>query len=301
MVLEIRDDPAMRYGAQTLNPLDPRSQNEDLGDDAVYASELGLANLKRIVPQLQEWVNEDGEDYSTLEELYNNVVAQWGRYLGHVSRNVGGVMIDPKTTDEAGNVYTPVPADRQREAMAFLISQGFSRQDWLLDPSLLRRIEPAGAATRVRGLQESTLNRLLDPTRLSRMLESEWVDGETGYTSVDLLTDLRRGLWSEIERGAAIDPSRRTLQRAYVDRLGGILDGTASDGLTPQLQQRMLGYQPLDADRSDVKPLVRGELLTLQESVQQALRRYRNPASRMERLHLIDIGARIDDILNPED
>ena len=301
LVLANRDDPAMWYGATNYSQLDPRIQNEDLGDDAVYASQLGLANLKRIVPQLQGWVNEPGENYDTLEELFNNVVSQWGRYLGHVSRSVGGVMVDPKTTDEGGNIFTPVSADRQREAVAFLITEGFSPQEWLLDPALLRRIEPAGAANRVRGLQETTLNRLLDPTRLSRMLEAEWVDGETGYTSVDLLADLRNGLWTEIASGDPIDPARRTLQRAHVDRLGGILDGSIGDSVPAQFQQRVLGYRPLGSDRSDVKPLVRGELLSLQDSVESALRRYRGSNSRMERLHLLDIQARIEHILDPED
>ncbi|MEO0556992.1 MAG: zinc-dependent metalloprotease, partial [Bacteroidota bacterium] len=301
MVLGIRDESALRFGAQTFDPLDPRSQSEDLGDDAVYASQLGLANLKRIVPELQNWANEDGETYDTLEELFGNVVSQWGRYLGHVSRNVGGVMIDPKTTDEDGKVYTPVPAERQREAVAFLMTEGFSTQGWLLDPALLRRIEPAGAANRVRGLQETTLNRLIDPTRLSRMLEIEWVDGEAGYTSADLLADLRSGLWTEIASGAPIDPARRTLQRAHVDRLGGILDGSVAGAIPPQFQQQVLGYRPLGSDRSDVKPLVRGELLSLLDSVERAQRRYRGSDSRMERLHLLDIEARIDHILDPED
>ena len=300
-VLETREDLALRYGRQSFNPLDPRSQNEDLGDDAVYASQLGLANLKRIVPQLQGWVNEDGEDYATLDELYGNVVTQWGRYLGHVSRNVGGVWIDPKTTDQEGDVYTPVSADRQRDAVAFIVTEGFTRPDWLLNTEILRRIEPAGAADRVRNLQESTLERLLDPMRLARMAEIEWVDGEIDYSAADLLADVRAGLWSETTTGAPIDASRRTLQRSHVDRLGEILHGEASGGMPAQFVAASLGYQPLADNRSDVPPLARGELLTVQESVRQALPRYRGDANRMDRLHLLDIEARIEDILDPED
>ncbi len=53
-------DPLYFYGRQTFSKIDPRSQNEDLGDDAMKASELGIANLKRITSNLVEWTNRDG-------------------------------------------------------------------------------------------------------------------------------------------------------------------------------------------------------------------------------------------------
>ena len=300
MLAEVRDDPTLRYGDPNTSRLDPRTQNEDLGDDNVYASQLGLANLKRIVPNLQTWGNEEGETYDTLEELYGNVVGQWGRYLGHVAGNVGGIQVDPKMTEEDGAVYAPIPADRQRDAVRFLLAEGFTRPDWLLDADIMRRIEPAGAADRVRNLQERTLDTVLDPYRLSRMMEYEWVDGAIEYSAADLLADLRSGLWSELQRGASIDASRRTLQRAHVDRLGEILHGEASS-IPPQFLSRVLGYSPLSDDRSDVMPLVRGELETMQQAVRRAMPRYRGAGDRMERLHLQDVAARIEDILDPED
>ena len=265
----------------------------------MYASTLGLANLKRIVPRLGEWVNEDGETYDTLTELYGQVVGQWGRYLGHVGRNVGGVRIDPKMTDEAGPVYDPVDAERQRAAVAFLLAEGFTTPDWLLDADLLTRIEPAGAADRVQRLQESALNRLLDPIRIGRMLEAEWLGEGDVYTAAEMMDDLQAGLWSEIRRGASIDPTRRVLQRAYVDRLGEILTEDVANVPT-QFRQVAYGYRPLSIDRSDARPYARGALLELQDDVAAALRRYRGPAMRAERYHLLDVAARVDAILNPE-
>ena len=299
MVAETRDDPALRYGEQTFDPVDPRSQSEDLGDDAVYASRLGLANLQRIVPRLQEWANQDGEDYSTLNELYGQVVGQWARYLGHVGRQIGGVTIDPKLTNEEGVVYQPVDADRQREAVTFLVEEGFRTPDWLLDADILQRIEPGGIAARVQSLQESALTRILDPVRLGRLMEAEWILPETAYPAAEMMDDLQDGIWEEIATGAEIDPARRSLQRAYVDRLGELLTEDPAN-VPAQFVQQAYGYRPQDIERSDVRPLARGALVTLLEDVERALPRYRAESERAERYHLLDVQARIQEILDPE-
>ena len=294
-------DPTLQYGAQTSDPVDPRSQSEDLGDDAVYASTLGLANLKRIVPNLTQWTAEPGEDYSTLDELYGQVVNQWGRYLGHVTRQVGGVTISPRLADQDVPIYVPVEADRQRAAVRFVLDEGFARPDWLLDADLLARIEPAGAADRVARVQETALASLLNPVRLNRLAEAEWTAraGQDVYTAPAMLADLRAGVWAETAAGAAIAPSRRALQHAHVDRLADLLDADA-EPMPAARQQAIYGYRSLAADRSDVRPLARGELVALQKQLRRALSRYTSSARRMERLHLEDALARIDATLDPD-
>ncbi len=299
MLAEVRDDPALRYGAQTFDPVDPRSQSEDLGDDAVYASQLGLANLRRIVPNLITWTTEAGEPYDDLGELYGQVVGQWGRYLGHVARQIGGVTIDPKTADEAGPVYQPVGADRQRAALAFLVDDGFTTPGWLLDTDVLSRTQPAGVLGTVQRLQESALDRLLDPVRIARLAEAEWLDGDA-YPAAEMMDDLQAGLFAEVRGGASIDASRRVLQRAYVDRLGELLNESPS-AVPSQFVNVAYGYRPDAIERSEVRPLARGALLTLQSSIAAALPRYRGSGERSERYHLLDLEARIETILDPED
>jgi hypothetical protein len=281
--------------------VDPRSQSEDLGNDATYASTLGLANLKRIVPNLLTWGTVPGEDYETVEELYGNVVGQWNRYLGHVTRQVGGVMIDPKMVGQEGPVYTPFPAERQRGAVAFLLAEGFADPTWLLDADILRRVEPAGVADRVQRLQEGALSLLLQPMRISRLLEAEQLDGDAAYQASELFSAVRTGLWAEIARGSAITPSRRGLQRAHVDRLAALLTDDATATPPVAFQTAAYGYRAQAGNRSDIRPLARGELLALQADLGRALARYPATTRRAERLHLIDMQARIEDILDPRD
>ncbi|MAJ89485.1 MAG: zinc-dependent metalloprotease, partial [Acidimicrobiaceae bacterium] len=70
------DDPMYRFGRQQFGVVDPSSQTEDLGDDAIKASAYGIANLKRIVPKLIEWTAEDGKNFDDLETLYGQVYSQ---------------------------------------------------------------------------------------------------------------------------------------------------------------------------------------------------------------------------------
>jgi hypothetical protein len=294
-VKERAGNPMYFYGRQTGQRIDPRSQNEDLGDDAVRASEYGLANLQRIIPQLRTWTSEDGKGYDDLNELYGEVVAQWNRYMGHVARNIGGVYETYKTYDQAGLVYEPVPEPKQRAAMAFLQQQAFTTPTWLLDEEVLRRIEHAGALERVRQLQTGVVNLLLDPQRLARLMEAEAMLGNDTYTASEMLTELRRGLWRELPRGAAIDVFRRTLQRGYVERLEFLMTQEVTP--PPVAFRAFAGFTPIDVSQSDIRAYVRGELETLRTEIGAALPR---TTDRLTRLHLQDLRARIDDILDPK-
>ncbi len=295
-VRERAGDPLYFYGRQTGNPLDPRSQREDLGDDAVKASRLGIANLQRIVPNLIEWTREEGENYAQLEEIYGQVAVQWRRYLGHVARGIGGVYETPKTFDQDGPVYETVSRDAQTRAMAFLHEFGFDTPRWLLDEDILRRIEHAGAVDRVRSVQASRLDLLLNPQRLARLIEAEARFGDASYAPLDMLEDLRKGLWRELDANEAIDPWRRNLQRAYLEDMERLM--TEEVTAPPAAARRFLGYTPVDVSQSDIRAYVRGELETLRGDVQRAARR---APDRPTVLHLEDVLVRIENILDPQE
>ncbi len=91
-ILKHAGDPKYRFGQQQIiNVVDPSSQTEDLGDDAIKASIYGIKNLKIILPRLEEWTTEKGETYDELKTMYGQLLGQYNRYMGHVSSNIGGV------------------------------------------------------------------------------------------------------------------------------------------------------------------------------------------------------------------
>jgi hypothetical protein len=291
--------PWLRYaGDEGLQGADPGEASEAVGDaDAVRATALGLRNIRRVA-KLVEGASTatPGETYADLRELYGYVVNQWATELGHVARVPGGLSKQEKVVGQPGDVYTATPAARQRAAVAFLNANAFRTPDYLIDPSILRKIEPTGSLDRIGGAQRRVLSTLLDNGRLQRMVENEALtqDGR-GYTLGEMLGDLRRGVWTELATGATIDPYRRRLQRTHLELLASKLNPTAPTvpaGLPPQLLA-LLGPQ----SAPDARALLRGELTDLDRELAAAVGRTRD---RTTRLHLQDARAQVERILRPE-
>lgn len=281
-------DPMYRFGRQQRSVVDPSSQTEDLGDDAVKASDYGIENLKRIVPNLIKWTYEKGENYEKLDQMYGQVFSQFNRYMGHVSNNIGGVYEYYKTYDQDGAVYTHVPEEHQKKAMDFLQRQLFATPEWMLDTEIVSKIEHDGSVERIRGLQTRTLNNILDFGRMARMIENEALYNDEAYTLEEMMKDLRGGLFSELRRGATIDTYRRNLQRAYVDRLEYLMNEEQEQGRGTASR--------VEASQSDIRAISRAELNTLRSQVNSAINR---TGDSMSKYHLRDLRARIDAILDP--
>lgn len=291
-IREHAGDPAYRFGAQRGGLLvDPRNQTEDLGDDPVRASGYAIANLKRVLPNLVAWTATPGESYEDLNELYGELLGMWNLYTGHVLTIVGGVEETLKATDEAGPVFVPVGRERQRAAVRFLIDEVFRSSAWLQEPSVLRRIEHAGAVDRLRTMQVGRLNQLLDPGRMQRLIEQEVIDG-AGYRLADFLNELKLGIWGELEGRETIDAYRRNLQRAYVERLQFLLE---EDPPAPAANPA-IWRTPVDVSQSDIRALARAQLVELKSAISRRLTRGSDAITRM---HLQDLVARIDEILEP--
>ncbi|HSE27077.1 MAG TPA: zinc-dependent metalloprotease [Gemmatimonadales bacterium] len=275
--------------------IDPTSQTEDLGDDGVKASDYGIENLKRILPELRSWSHRPGADYAQLRELYDQVLVQWTRYMGHVATIIGGVTYTRKAMDQAGPVYEIVPKARQQAAMDFLVRQAFRTPAWMIDRETLARIDHAtGAVERLRQRQIGALAMVLEPRRLQRLIESEAAAGREAYGLGEALGDVRRGVWTELAAGRAADAYRRNLQRGYVERMRFLMTEELPP-IPPQLRQ-FATFTDVMVGQSDIRPFVRAELETLRGEIRAALPR---TADRATRVHYNDVLARIQDILEP--
>ena len=276
-IAERGDDPRYRFGDPSTS--DPGATSEALGDDPVRASELGVANLKRILPELLEWTHEPGEDYGQLRELYGEVLDQWQRYVRHVTLAVGGVEWTRRAQGEEGLPFAPVGRGRQRAAMGYLDRHVFRTPGWMIDPEILYRIEDSGIQDRIRSLQVSALSGVLTVNRMKRLSEQAALGGPAAYSLGEMLADLRRAVWREFEEAGPVDPYRRNLQRGYIDEVEELLGSEA-------------------ALATDIAPLLRGELRAIREAARAVARA---PADPMTELHAEDVAARIGEILDPRE
>ena len=294
-ILEHAGDPMYRFGHQQVGDVvDPSSQTEDLGDDAILASTYGIKNLKRIVPNLIEWTTESGEDYSDLSDMYGQLLSQFGRYMGHVANNIGGVYEQYKTADQAGAVYIYVDKEHQKNALEFINAQLFKTPQWLLDPAIFERIEYSGSIERIRRLQERSLKTILSLGKMARMIENETMNGYKAYTLRSMTRDLRTGIWSELYSGRKIDTYRRNLQRAHIDRLAYLMT------VENQSKRRGSDYvksTAVNTSQSDIRAIVRAELKTLRNLINSSISK---TANSMNKIHLRDAVERINLILDPK-
>lgn len=292
--IERAGNPVYFYGQQTGNPVDPRAQSEDLGDDAMKASQYGISNLKRILPNIEKWTYEEGKPYDNLRELYGEVLSQWNRYMGHVRSNIGGIYENDKTYEQTGPVYTHVAEARQKEAVKFITDQAFVTPTWMLDKNVLAKFDNAGIVDRLRRTQVGVLNGILDFSRLNRVIDNSAKNGPLAYEMNELFADLRNGIWSELKTGANVDTYRRNLQRAYIERMAFLLNENETP-VPPQFAA-FAGPQ-IDASQSDIRPMARQELKLLSSQVRASLPKYSNPVLRS---HLEDVLVRIADALDPK-
>ncbi len=281
-------NPLYYYGRQGTS-IDPRLQNEDLGDNAMKAGTYGIANLKRILPNLEKWSYQKGEDYDDVSELYNEVLGQYYRYMGHVITNIGGMNENFKTYDQKGAVYDFVNKGLQKDAVAFLNKQAFATPYWLIDKAELSKFDNGVIYNRIKGLQAGVLGNVLSQSRLARMYDNEAKNGTAAYTVANLLDDLRPGVFA----AGKPDAFKRNLQRAYVENLRGLLsdDFRGIPGFPVQLLASF-GLTPINMAMSDIRPMIRVELKKIDAGLPKG-------GDALTVAHYADLKLRIKEALNP--
>ncbi len=225
------DDPMLRFGGEDeAAALDPSVNTNVIGNDPVAAAALGLQNIDRTAPLLLGAATQVGGGYGRMRELYVALVQQRHRELGAVAKLVGGVEEIRYQAGRGSAPFRPVPAARQREAAQFLIAKGFVPPTALLDPEILWRVAPAGAADVLQGSNLQLLRKLLDPGVFQRLAELQALEPQTpGYGGIDLLQDLNDGLFQELATARpVVSLYRRELQRTYVVLLQ-VASGTVTD------------------------------------------------------------------------
>ncbi len=256
IVDKMADNRALWFGSEFSSD-DPRTQTEDLGDDAMEAGRYGIKNLKRVVANLMQWTYRESEGYNELTELYTGVLRQFDYYVGHALANIGGVYATPRLASQPEPVYQGVSPTLQRDALDFIREHVFTPPTWLLDTAILMRTGHSPAQTVTR-FQDRVLNYLFNTNTLRRMIEQEAVYGDGAYRLMDYFDDIDRAMWTEFAEEEPIQMYRRNLQRAYIEALISLSNKTGRE------------YR-------DAIPLARNKLSQIQGTVRKARRKADDP------------------------
>lgn len=311
------------------NAIDPRAQNEDLGNDAIRSSSLGINNLKRIVPNIIQWTTDgtQGQSYEYASKLYYAVINQWNSYLYHVLANVGGMYIENTTVGDGEKTFTFVPKERQKAALQFILNECLTFPKWLFGNDIQRytyllRTTPLGTEEHapsviLRNCQAFLLWDLLNNDRLVRMTENEYQNGKQAFTTVQLMDMLHKHIFGVTERGGTPDVMQRSVQKNFLDAL--ITAGAESESvkINKKLKDmdwlfhredecpamaadvsatgpRKLSFTGSQLTRiSDALSVKRGEMLRIKKLLQQRL----GTADMATRYHYEDMIMRINTAL----
>jgi len=255
------------FFGQDFTNYDPRTQSEDIGNDAFKAGKYGIANLRRILPNIEKWTFQPGKNERDVKDLYNQVIDQYHTYVNHALNYVGGMYVDFKAYDDTTDAYRFVEKSKQQQAMGFLNNEVFTTPAWLFDSHALAQTDNGVIVFKVKEIQVKVLDSLLNPSRLARMFDDEFKNGESAYTPEELLHVLTSDLFTFKQP----DGFKSNLQRAYIAALRHLLTydyPKLSSVARPS--DADAGRTPIDVPLSDIRELVHAELVAIVQALSNA-------------------------------
>jgi hypothetical protein len=291
----------LRFGGEDgPATVDPTVKTENIGADSLEATALGLKNLDRVTDMLVPATERLGEDDTLLKETYQSLMRHRANWFRAVASQVGGV-VETRTLGGRGDgAFHRVPAEKQREAVHFLLEHAFTTPHKLLQPSLVNHFEYFGVADDVMNQQQSLLESLLNGRRFHQLMDAEVLAPEGAYTAMEFLSDLQDGIWSEIKAPQPhIGVCRRHLQRAYLDYLKKELTNKEPPPARPTIpgNQDMGRLFSATNHDTDFRAVVRAALQNLAERLDAAIPQARDA---MTKVHLQDSRHEVEMILNPK-
>ena len=300
------NDPLYFYGAQQTQVIDPRSQSEDLGDNAIKASEYGLKNLKRILPNILDWTEEKGQDYYKASKLYKAVIDQWATYNNHVLANIGGIYINNTVYGDEKNTFNPVPSKLQKSALEYIINNAISPQKWLFTPDIINKVfavrdAPDGEryyspVSMLRIYQTNAIYDLIKTDRLMRITENEILikNKNNAFTAQYLFDRLFEVIFEKTQKAKSLDIFDRITQKNYIDVLilnrNKLLEKTKKTSIAQDatnFKNIYFSYTPRVADIGSNKRAALERVLAL-------LKKKENRGDRETQAHYRDLIARIE-------
>ena len=242
------DDPMYKFGAQQIfNTISPADQTEDLGNDHIKAGNYAIANMKRMVPELEKWFYEDGEDYMEIKVKFFNLANQYRRVLYHVFPYVGGVyfndLVQGTDTDACAREF--VPKAKQKEAMEWLVDQALTFREWLL-PQRILDITGYGAGD-LDNYQRSVAGKLLGAATLTFIVEGERSGQKGLYTLDSYMKDAVDALMISTRKGRKLTVEDMNMQNAMIASLAFLSDLIKPEGEKMQLAALSSVQEELDA------------------------------------------------------
>jgi hypothetical protein len=311
-------DPDLAYGTDEdmfLND-DPYVNTYDLGNDPLKYGQERVALAGELLKTLDDKIVKDGESWGRLRRAFSVLLGQYGNAAHLASGYIGGQSVtrDFKGSEGAHDPVTPIPGEKQREALDFLAKTILTGDAFHFSPVMLRRLTTdnwyhwgsesmfyGGGVDypifdRVLAIQRIVLNRCFAPSVLSRLQNQALQSNPEAkpLKMAEVFQTLTDSIWGQLSAGqdASIATMRRNLQREHLTRLCRIVLGERSSPFGD-----MYGYVIfLGGARTpaDAKSLARYHLQNIGERIDKSLA---SGVDDTTKAHLVECRERIKKVL----
>lgn len=243
-ILERVSEPELQFATDedTSGP-DPLARRYDFSKEPLEFAKEQARLINRFRKRLMTDYVKDGDSWTKAREGYELTLNLQMKNISMMSNWIGGAHInrDKKGDPKERLPIEVVSAEKQRDALRFVLETTFRDEAYALSPELLARLtkdffggfgsDPAWPVhDNILSMQSSALTQLLRSTTLRRVYDNEFriPADQDAFTLPELLDSVTSEIWSELEeepekkfstRRPMISSLRRNLQREHLERL----------------------------------------------------------------------------------
>jgi hypothetical protein len=242
-------EPALAYATDedaSFASLDPQINQLDLGREPLAYAQKRFALVRELWERTEGRTLKQGDSYSLLRRNFSRGLSEAAQGAIYAAKYIGGLTTLRDRAGSGRDPLTPVPVEKQREALQLIASQVFSADSFRFSPGFLRRMSVSAfdiddavelgrtvpsvdiaIDQQVLSMQRSVLAQLLGETVAQRLVNNEAKvdDPKQALRLSELYATLHGAVWSELTSKTPKDIPlmRRNLQREYVVRVANAL------------------------------------------------------------------------------
>ncbi|MBN8493614.1 MAG: zinc-dependent metalloprotease, partial [Burkholderiales bacterium] len=281
------NEPQLAFGTDedAAFGIDPETIQLDLGADPIAYAAKRLEIARDLFARQERRELKPDENYAVLRRSLAYAIADAGRAVGVLVRQIGGVRTLRDHPGSGRDPLQPTDAATQRAALQLIALNVLSIDSLAVTPTLQRRLAPDyddrgdnptlstdyPVPQRLLDLQRAVLAQLMSDAVAARILDNVGKADrpDSAFQLSELYGQLNRDIWSELAQAGDISAARRELQREHLNRVSAVLLRTS-----PQT-------------RADARSLMRAQALQLQAQLDKALKR-KGAMNAETRAHLQD-------------
>lgn len=242
---------------------DPQAKTWDLGRDSIDFAEQRIRFVNKARAELLSEAVKDGQSWQKARQVHQQLLGMQSGAINMAMHWVGGAHIERsmKGDPDAPAPFRPVDAKQQRRALSFIIDHAFDSDAFGLDTTTLSYLQSDNwydegystahawpVAQSVLGIQASAMTGLMNPQRLSWIMDNELrtPEDQDALTVPEIFEALRESIWdlpdidgSYTNRQPLVGQLDRNLQMEHLSRMIDLATGMRWPGASGRTIQAL--------------------------------------------------------------